>query len=90
MASFYHIPLDTSRLHAHTLFATPDEGKDPVGQNGNDLSIDETTPSEDDCFAESVLWEGKYTTLMVYLLIPSGRPLPGELQQCSYGRNTTQ
>ncbi|KAI6041540.1 hypothetical protein EDC04DRAFT_1262076 [Pisolithus marmoratus] len=58
-ASFYDTPFDGVRLHGHTLFVTPTEDKDhdPAGEgNYSDTPINETTPSEDDCFAESVLW----------------------------------
>ena len=66
-ASFYHIPLDSSRLHDHTLLVTPDEAQDCVDQNNNDLPIDETTPSNNDHFAESILWEGKYPNTVGFL-----------------------
>ncbi|KAI6001513.1 hypothetical protein EDC04DRAFT_2790289 [Pisolithus marmoratus] len=58
-ASFYDTPFNGVRLHGHTLFATPAEDKDhdPAGEgNYSDTPIDETTPSEDNHFAESVLW----------------------------------
>ena len=66
-ASLYHVPLDRSRLHGHTLLVTPDEAQDHVDQNDNDPPIDETTPSDDNCFAESVLWGGKYPNTVGFL-----------------------
>ena len=65
-ASFYHIPFDASRLRGHTLLATPHSDKDDdyTGEeNDNDMQIDETTPSDDDRFAESILQGGEYTTV---------------------------
>ncbi|KAI5984239.1 hypothetical protein EDC04DRAFT_2914417 [Pisolithus marmoratus] len=58
-ASFYHTCLDGARLHGHTLFATPNENEDhlPVSEdNYNEPPIDETSPSDDKCLAESALW----------------------------------
>ncbi|KAI6020710.1 hypothetical protein BKA83DRAFT_4126665 [Pisolithus microcarpus] len=56
--SFYNSCLDGTKLHGHTLFATPDENEDhhPAGEdNYNEPPIDEASPSNNDCLAESIL-----------------------------------
>jgi hypothetical protein len=67
-ALFNHVPLNSSRPHGHTLFATPNETQDCVSQNDNDPPIDEITPSDDDRFAESILRGGKYANTVGFLI----------------------